>query len=391
MVLTKRAAGWLGALGLTAFTVLPLIGCGSDRMASPAAPSSAQAPVASLSASMKTASATTASGDRTTTPATTTTTHDETRDGRNEPVEGEGTVTSLRAGTSCPALEFVLSDRHLIKTTSSTAYEGGACADIKVGTRVHVKGELNADGSVTASRVSVRAPEHRTPEPVEGEGVVSSVRTGTSCPTLEFMLERVVIKVDGSTAYEGGACADITVGTRVHVKGALNADGSVTASRVSVQSRHEPERVEGEGTVTSLRAGTACPALEFVLSDRHVIKTTSSTTYDGGACADIKVGTRLHVKGAINADGSVTASSVNIQGRDTHEDAEGDGGVTSLVTGTACPALTFVIEEYTIAVSSSTEYVGGTCADIKVGTKLGVKGSKTAEKNVTATRITFRH
>ena len=65
--------------------------------------------------------------------------------------------------------------------------------------------------------------------------------------------------------------------------------------------------------------------------------------------------------------------------------------MTALVTGTACPTLKFEIREFTIAVDSSTEYVGGTCADIKVGVNVGVKGSVDATKNVTATRITFRH
>jgi len=144
--------------------------------------------------------------------------------------------------------------------------------------------------------------------------------------------------------------------------------------------------------VTSVRAGTACPALEFTLAERYVVKVTASTAYQGGTCADIKTGTKMHVRGTSGTDGSVTASSVNIQAAETHheESAEGDGGVTSLVAGTACPALRFLIEEYTIVVDSKTEYVGGTCADIKVGAKVGVKGSMAAGKIVTATRITFR-
>jgi hypothetical protein len=129
-----------------------------------------------------------------------------------------------------------------------------------------------------------------------------------------------------------------------------------------------------------------------MLADRYVVKTTASTTYQGGACADIKAGTTLHVRGSVGPDGAVTASSINIQGGETHREAvEGDGGVTSLVAGTACPTLTFKIGEHTISVDSATEYVGGVCADIKAGVKVGVKGSTGADKTVTATRITFRH
>jgi hypothetical protein len=529
-MMTKRSATWIGALGLIAVTVLPLIGCGSS---SPAAPSSAQAAGPSFSSSVKasaaiggdaSASLATASGDApdaVTVSALVTGTSCPTLqfkvDGNivqtnvstkyeggscaniqagakltlagsragdhavftaslitfrtratDSSVEGEGVVTALVSGTACPALSFLIGP-HTIKVTTSTTFAGGACGDLKVGATVNFAGTRQGDGSVLASRVSVKPATTQSDPPVEGEGVVTALVSGTACPTLSFLIGPHTIKVTTSTTFAGGACGDLKVGATVNFAGTRQGDGSVLASRVSVRpatdslvegegvvtglvsgtacptlsfligpytitvtasttyqggtcadikvgsrvnvygtrqgdgsllvtrlvlkpATHAEEPVEGEATVTSVRAGTACPALEFTLAERYVVKVTASTAYQGGTCADIKTGTKMHVRGTSGADGSVTASSVNIQAAETHheESAEGDGGVTSLVAGTACPALRFLIEEYTIVVDSKTEYVGGTCADIKVGAKVGVKGSMAAGKIVTATRITFR-
>lgn len=101
---------------------------------------------------------------------------------------------------------------------------------------------------------------------------------GTGCPTLQFLIGSYLIKVDGATQFVGGFCRDLQPGVKVGVKGAVNADGSVTASAISVRtetSRPEPE-AEGEGFVTGLVADSACPALQFKISE-YTITLTAST------------------------------------------------------------------------------------------------------------------
>ncbi|MBI3492279.1 MAG: hypothetical protein HY047_10935 [Acidobacteria bacterium] len=457
VVVIRRKAEWIGALGLIAVTVLPLIGCGSDRMPSPAAPSSVTAPTASLSSSVK---ASVSMGDN---------------GGLSFATASDGTpsavtVTSLVAGTSCPTLQFKI-DSYVVQTTAATKYDGGTCAslkagakitlsgsraddhevfvatlitfhsdapqtveieevvssvtgacpalrfvvgstpvqvttstryengsctDVKAGIRVEVTGTKQSDGSVTASKVVVPRTTTTTThdETVEGEGVVTGLVSGTSCPTLNFLIGSYTVKVTAATTFSSGACGDIKVGSKVNLAGTRQADGSILVTRLALKpTTHAPEPVEGEATVTGVKAGTSCPALEFTLADRYVIKVSASTTYEGGACADIKVGTKVHVRGTVGTDGSVTASSVNIQGGETHheEQAEGDGTVIGLVAGTACPTLKFQIRDYTIAVDASTEYVGGACTDIRSGVKVGVRGSVVADKSLTASRVTFKH
>ncbi|MBI3403161.1 MAG: hypothetical protein HY048_17245 [Acidobacteria bacterium] len=471
----RRAATWVGALGLMAVTVLPLIGCGSS---SPAAPSNPQAGIASLSSAVQASTAiggsaspvATASDDGPSaqtvsalvagtacptlqfkvngnvvqtnastkyeggtcasiqagakltltgsrandhelfvatlvtfskTSTTTTTTTTTTTDTHSDAVKAEGVVTGLVSGTACPTLSFRVG-AYTVKVTAATTFSAGACGDVKAGATVNLVGTRQTDGSVVASRVSVKPATTTTTkdethddhnEPFEGESVVTGLVAGTSCPTLSFLIGPYTLKVTAATAFADGACADVKVGSMIHVAGTRQADGSLLVTRLVLKpATHAEEPVEGEATVSSVKTGTACPTLEFMLADRYVVKVTATTTFQGGTCADIKVGAKLHVRGAVGADGSVTASSVTIQGGETHREAvEGDGGVTSLVTGTACPALSFKIGEYTISVDSSTLYVGGTCADIKAGAKVGVKGSVGADKSVSATRITFRH
>jgi len=245
-------------------------------------------------------------------------------------------------------------------------------ADLKVGQRVEVEGSTQPDQSVLAARVSVEKPERdentrtptvtgtpptpaptRTPRPeeVELEGTVGTI-TGASF-VLMTRPGPVTIQTDTATIFrrDGSPAtfADIHVGGRVEVKGARQADGSVLASRVDIEGDEGEERtrtpaatatmtttattplptrtptptrtpeaeegVEREGTVSSIN-GTS-----FVLMTRSgpvTIQTSSATRFrrDGepATFADIRVGGEVEVEGALQADGSILASRVSIQG-----------------------------------------------------------------------------
>ena len=73
------------------------------------------------------------------------------------------------------------------------------------------------------------------------------------------------------------------------------------------------------------------------------------------------------------------------------ETVEGEGRVTSLVVGTACPTLQFVVEGITIKTSAATSFEGGTCLDIKAGTKVGAKGTRQADGSVLASLVRMQN
>ena len=136
---------------------------------------------------------------------------------------------------------------------------------------------------------------------------------------------------------------------------------------------------------------TACPARQFFIGT-YLIKLDTSTLFERGACDDLAIGTRVHVKGTVNSDGSVLASRISVQSDSPGSPVvEGEGKVSSRVSGTECPALKFLIEGHTVTLTASTRFVGGTCNDVVAGKKLGVKGTVTGDKLVLASQIVFKN
>src|SRR5206468_1130429 len=45
--------------------------------------------------------------------------------------------------------------------------------------------------------------------------VITSLVSGTSCPTLQFMISSYVIRTDAATTYSGGSCSSLKAGTKL--------------------------------------------------------------------------------------------------------------------------------------------------------------------------------
>jgi Domain of unknown function (DUF5666) len=232
-------------------------------------------------------------------------------------------------------------------------------------------------------------PASPTPR-LSGESTVTSLVAGTTCPMLTFMMGSYKIAVTATTEYSGGTCVDIVVGARLHVTGTKQADDSILASTIDVKNAPPTQNVEGEGIITGLKTGTSCPALTFFVESKQVT-VTATTVYERGICGDLTIGKRVHVKGTMTADGNVEATTIQVQSNSPGFPViEGDGHVSSLVSGTSCPALKFKIEDWTVTLDSSTVFTGGSCTGVAVGKKLGVMGTVTADHQVLATRIVFK-
>ena len=218
--------------------------------------------------------------------------------------ELEGTV-SLQTGT-CPAVTFTVQNTK-VSAATTTSYEHGACAAVKNGARVQVKGTKQTDGSVLATRISVEdAPSTSTSEL---EGTVS-LQTGT-CPAITFTVQNTKVSAGSATSFEHGVCAAVLNGARVQVKGTKQTDGSVAATRISIEDSPSTSTTsELEGTV-SLQTGT-CPAITFTVQNTKVSAATT-TSYEHGACAAVKNGARVQVKGTKQTDGSVAATRVSFE------------------------------------------------------------------------------
>src|SRR5262249_61933713 len=111
-----------------------------------------------------------------------------------ESVEGEAPVSAVAAGTACPTRQFTVSS-FAVNLTATTMFEHGACADVKVGATLEVTGMMDtATRTITASKVEFKNENENENEPAEGDGIVTSLVAGTSCPTLRFMVGTFLVK-----------------------------------------------------------------------------------------------------------------------------------------------------------------------------------------------------
>jgi hypothetical protein len=315
------------------------------------------------------------------------------------PVTTEGTITAIGAGM-CPELQFLFGS-YAFNVSYATQYTSGSCADLKPGARVGIVGaKRDGESFVRVSGLTFKSnptpPSAPAPTPVSAEVTVSSLVPGTSCPNLAFMVGPYRIEVSGATTYVNGACADISANARLKLTGSRQGEGAVIASAIEFRAPATPEPpssrpVEGEGVISSLKTGTSCPAIEFYIGS-YLIVADAATVFDAGSCSDLGAGTRVHVTGAVAGDGRVLASRLAVRTEaPRYPAAEGEGRVGSLVSGTACPSLTFTIGEYTVTLNGATAFIGGTCTDVAVGRRLGVKAVITGDKQALATEIAFRN
>ena len=105
-------------------------------------------------------------------------------------------------------------------------------ADLKVGDQVHVKGTQTGT-TLAASEVNVQNDGEHDDNRAEAEGVVAGL-TGT-CPSITFTVGATHVATDATTTFGRSACADVVNGAAVEVTGVRQTDGSILASRVSVE------------------------------------------------------------------------------------------------------------------------------------------------------------
>ena len=234
----------------------------------------------------------------------------------------------------------------------------------------------------------VLSPEDKGHEgEVEGEGRVTQLIDGTACPTLQFMVEGILVTTTGATRFDDGSCADILLGVKIEAKGTRQANGSIVASRIKVKDRAEGE-AEREGRVTRLVDGTSCPTLRFIV-DGVFVSTTAATRFDDGSCSDILAGVKIEAKGTRQLDGSIVASRIEIEDR-AGDEVEGEGRVTSLVDGTSCPTLQFMVEGIRVSTTGATRFEDGSCGDILLGVKIEAKGTRQLDGSIVASRIEIK-
>jgi hypothetical protein len=226
--------------------------------------------------------------------------------------EVRGVVSGLTG--ACPTLTFMVQTTR-VTTNSATTFDDMTCARVANGMQVEVKGVLQADGSLLASRVE--AEDDEVGGRMELEGPVASL-AGT-CPAVNFIVQSARVTTNGATLFEDGSCATVQNGLQVEVDGQRQADGSVLATRVEIKADNRELRVKG---AVSELAGT-CPAITFTVQGTKVA-TSSATRFDDTSCARVANSMRVEVRGVRQSDGSILASRVEREDDDDEDDEDDD-------------------------------------------------------------------
>jgi hypothetical protein len=266
--------------------------------------------------------------------------------------------SSTAATTTDAAGGFLLTG--VPKGAAVLQFSGGG-RNATLATTGMVSGEFRR---LTVSISGDSATEQREQTETEFEGTVDAIDG-----TVLTVAGRKVAVTDATKIRKGDAAAtfaDLALGTPVEVEGTLNADGSVTASEIRIEDRNDADRVVLVGTLTQINGNTLTVGGLTVNVDSAtaIVKGDATLTL-----ADLMVGDRLLVRGAVQADKSVSATRIRVLPREDEDDNEEmhvAGKVTAVDTGNN----TFTIGDTKITTDAKTEFEGSglrSLADLKVG------------------------
>jgi hypothetical protein len=186
--------------------------------------------------------------------------------------------------------------------------------------------------------------------------------------------------------------ADLTVGWRIHVRGAMSAPGVtppvLTADLIIVQDSGGGGSTDVKGTVGAILSGS-CSSFPFKFTVGTTTVSASSVTVFSPACSAIVVGAMVDAEGALQPDGSLLASRVDVES--AH--AEIKGSVLA-ITGGTCGANTLA---FTVAITNpvgtkhvmtnASTFFKPSCSAVVVGATLEVEGTLQADGTIVAMKI----
>lgn len=195
-----------------------------------------------------------------------------------------------------------------VHVTASTAVDQ-TTGMVAVGVTVDVRGTSRADGSVDATRITVKAQNPAQPERTEFTGVVTALPA--SGLVGDWTVGGRTVHVTMATRIEQEEEAVIAVGATVEVRGTAETDGSVDADRIEVKEGAPAgaTRTRFDGAIETLPTGGLVG--DWTVSGRRV-HVSASTNIESRQGAPV-VGALVEVTGTMEADGSVDATKIEVR------------------------------------------------------------------------------
>lgn len=141
-----------------------------------------------------------------------------------------GTQTELDGRISSFTSSRLFSVNGVVVDASSASFPKGS-SGLALGARVEVAGQVNGN-TVVARSVKLEDEANDSSEPFELSGRI----TTHDAAAKRFVVRGVTVTYNASTVFESSQAADLGVGRKVEVKGALSADRTVlVASKIQVE------------------------------------------------------------------------------------------------------------------------------------------------------------
>src|SRR5260221_8103561 len=280
--------------------------------------------------------------------------------------------SSSAATTTDTAGGFLLTD--VPKGAAALQFSAGG-QSATLATAAMVSGEFRR---LTVSISGDSATEQNEQTETEFEGTVDAVDGAVLTVAGRNVAVTDATKIRREDA--AAVFADLALGTPVEVEGTLNADGSVTASEISIEDRNDVDRVVFVGTLTQINGNTLTVGGLTVNVGSATAIVRGDTTL---TLAALKVGDRLLVRGAVQADRSVNATRIRVLPRE--DEPEEEMHVSGKVA--AVGANTFTIGDTVITTDARTEFEGNglhSLADLKVGDFVFAEVMKQADGSLVA-------
>ena len=259
-----------------------------------------------------------------------------------------------------------------VAVSATTSFGDGispaSVAGLVVGDILRVSGMPAADGSIQATRIE-RKPAGSA---LRVTGAAASVD-----PTAKTLHVNALVVDFNAATLSGFPAGGPRDGDLVKASGtALEAGGALLATRLDLRTGKELKgdangESEVEGLVTRFDS-----ASDFDVAGRPVT-TTSSTTFTGGAAADLALDLRVEAEGSIDAGGVLVASRVKVE-------READTRLLAQVDAVDATAGTVTLLGVTVSITATTRFedhgplhVGTfSFADVHGGDWLEVRGTE---------------
>lgn len=330
---------------------------------------------------------------------------------------GSSALTSASAGPSIPGLVVSVVGTSISSGLDAAGrfnLKGVPSGDVQLQFSGPVSGSLQIGGvrpsenitlviGVTSNTITLESQTRSAGGEEQLEGKIEALPP--TMPAGSLKVAGRTVATDGSTEIRHGSTIhefdDLEIGYRVHVKG-RTSDGMLLATSIFVQNTNTSDEDEEEDVEDDeeeqdssasihgelMQIGGSFPDFQLLVGTTTV-RTSSGTEVkrrgDVQTLNELKVGMDVHVIGLRQSDGSIDARRIEINDDETGGEFEISGSAGG-VSGT-CPTLTFGINGYSIRTTATTSFEGTTCAAMKSGTKVTVRGVSQADKSVVATSV----